>query len=51
VVAETDLRVRVLPRREFDRAMRALPTLARIVREATVARLRPAAPFQPALAA
>jgi CRP-like cAMP-binding protein len=32
VVAETDLRVRVLPRVEVPRALRSLPTLARVAR-------------------
>jgi drug/metabolite transporter (DMT)-like permease len=42
VVAATDMRVRVVPRREFGDAMRRLPTLARLVREAAAARLVPA---------
>jgi drug/metabolite transporter (DMT)-like permease len=46
VVAATEMRVRVVPRRDFRGAMRRLPTLARLVREACAARLVP----QPALA-
>lgn len=38
VVAATDMRVRVIPRLEFAGAMRRLPTLARSVQEAAVAR-------------
>lgn len=38
VVAATDLRVRVIPRQEFGRSMRRLPTLAHSVRAAAVTR-------------
>jgi CRP-like cAMP-binding protein len=42
VVAATDMRVRVLPRGQFARAMRRLPTLARFVRDAASERMQPA---------
>jgi drug/metabolite transporter (DMT)-like permease len=38
VVAETDMRVRLLPGGDFGRAMGRFPTLARLVHEAAVAR-------------
>ena len=41
VVAATDMRVRVVSRQEFGRSMRRLPTLARSVRDAALARLVP----------
>ncbi len=47
VVAATDIRVRVMPRREFARAMGTLPTLARFVQGVTRERLA-ALPVQPA---
>jgi drug/metabolite transporter (DMT)-like permease len=49
VVAETDMRVRVMPRRDFARAMESLPTLARSVRGAAFERLVPA-PSRPVAA-
>jgi drug/metabolite transporter (DMT)-like permease len=49
VVAETDMRVRVIPGRDFGQAMRRLPTLAGLVRDAAVQRMVPA-PAQPAVA-
>ena len=39
VIAATDMRVRVLSRLEFGRAMMNLPALARVVRSVTQARL------------
>jgi drug/metabolite transporter (DMT)-like permease len=39
VVAATDLRVRVMPRREFARARRTFPTLVRLVQDAAQERL------------
>jgi drug/metabolite transporter (DMT)-like permease len=39
VAAATDMRVRVIPPREFPRAMEQLPTLARSVRDAAAERL------------
>jgi drug/metabolite transporter (DMT)-like permease len=42
VVAASDMRVRVIPRREFRDALRRLPTLACSVRDAAVGRLAPA---------
>jgi drug/metabolite transporter (DMT)-like permease len=39
VVAESDVRVRVIPRREFARALSSLPRVARSVSEAAVERL------------
>jgi drug/metabolite transporter (DMT)-like permease len=39
VIAETDLRLRVLPNHEFARAMQTLPTLAGRVRDAAMERL------------
>jgi drug/metabolite transporter (DMT)-like permease len=49
VVAETDMRVRVIPPRDFGHAMRRLPTLAGLVRDAAVQRMVPA-PAQLAVA-
>jgi drug/metabolite transporter (DMT)-like permease len=44
VLAATDLRLRVLPRLDFARAMRSLPTLARVVRRLSRERLPVPAP-------
>jgi drug/metabolite transporter (DMT)-like permease len=41
VVASSDMRVRVIPCREFARALRRLPTLGRSVRDAAVERVVP----------
>jgi drug/metabolite transporter (DMT)-like permease len=44
VVAATDMRLRVIPEREFEPVLEKLPKLARTVREAARDRLLPAAP-------
>jgi drug/metabolite transporter (DMT)-like permease len=44
VVAATDMRVRVIPRREFEPVLKKLPKLARSVRDVACDRLLPAAP-------
>jgi drug/metabolite transporter (DMT)-like permease len=44
VMAATDMRVRVIPAREFEPVMAKLPKLARTVRDAARDRLLPAAP-------
>ena len=44
VVAATDMRVRVIPEREFEPVMERLPKLARTVRDVARDRLLPAAP-------
>jgi CRP-like cAMP-binding protein len=44
VLAATDMRVRVIPGREFETVMAKLPKLARTVRDAARDRLLPAAP-------
>ncbi len=49
VVAETDMRVRAIPRRKFGRAMRRLPTLAYRVRRVALERVA-VTPPQPAMA-
>ena len=38
VVADTDVRIRIVPRPDFERALQMLPTLARAVRRASVER-------------